>query len=279
MAVDAGEIADDQGQPTEVAAEQGAASGAEVQEQSQPGWVQRLFGGLLGGEKGDQPEQDASGTDPEAGDAKPTTEATQAPTDDAERTRREEQSRTDRALAQQAWNTAVEDAESGNLARIRRLAAQNHGPAKKWLADHGETFELGEAEAERIRQDGDGEAASQVIQSITSSIDQSVFAPLWKTVPESGHKELREAFQKAADPMKGREAIVTTAFKLHEKHVREQFENELPERIKSDPVLRKKVFSAVRDMPEFDEPDLIQAAGGTGNVDPNEWLRSLAGRG
>lgn len=280
MAVDASEVT---AQPTEgqvaepqVAAEPAEVSGQGEQERENPGWFRRLFGRRDDGQDGkpvSAADQEPGGAEAKADEAKPV----QAKSEDE--IEREVQSRLDRALAKQTWDNAVEAANRGDTSGLRKLAAQGHGPAKKELARRGETFELGEAEAERLRQEDDGEAAGSVIKGVVESVDRAVFGPLWKFIPESGHAELREAFQKAGDPMKGREAIVERAFKLHDKHVREQFENELTERIKTDPVLRKKVFAAVRDMPDFDEPDLVSAVSGSGSFNPDEFIRDLLGKG
>lgn len=267
-----------QGAQTEVAAEQGAASGAEVQEQPQDP-IRALFNrvkGVFG--SGGESEQDASGVDPEAkADEGATEEKPQAAIPEDERIRREAQRLADQEIAKREWTRAVAQADRGDTSALREMAEKGDGRAQRELAKRGETFELGEARAKELQEAEAEQASGQVLQAIGREFDSATVLPLMTALPEAARAAAQKAFEDAGGGLNGRKALVEKALALYEKHVTEQADESFLDRMGKDQALRKRVMAKIRGSDDFDEPDLIAAASAGGKQSMDDWLREAAG--
>lgn len=278
MAVDAGEVAGQVEAPasSEVAAEQGAPSGAEGQEQGGiGGWFRRF----LGGGTPDAAEEPVSGADQEAEPGEATTPTSGREETVEQKAQRLAQSIADQEIAKREWTRAVSAADRGDTSLLREMAERGHGPAQRELAKRGETFELGEARAKELRDQEAHEGTGQTLAGIAQVFDTATIKPLLDALPAAAKDDALDAFKKAGGGIDGREALVTTALKVYAKSIREASDDDVLKRIDEDDVFRKKVMAKLRGLEDFEEPDLIGAVSSSGREDADAFVRSLFNKG
>jgi hypothetical protein len=232
----------------------------EAQEsQPQPSLWNRLFGGSKKEAKaGDAPaNEDAA----EATDESSTLTLSKTELD------RRVQAETDRREAKRQREEA--DRKARELREsAEREARERQELIERKLTPGADEYDPYEGAEERARLKAENDAAEKftgLFQTVSQQHDANTLDVLVAALPENERERIFK-IDGAGVGLEGRRLIVDEGLKALQRHWKAEGQREAEQKLREDPIFRKRVFTEHRD--QVDEPELVVGTGGSTRGDP-----------